>query len=143
MEILPGDSIFVARSGVIYLVGELMRPGGFQVEHNNRLTLLEAVALAGGLTRTAKGEPVTPDPPLSHGQGRADGKSAEGSIWRRPGHATDGRRHFVCSNQHSQGVHPANHQCSDRHGDDLRHLSPFAPSRMAVTISCSLLPIYL
>jgi polysaccharide export outer membrane protein len=54
MEILPGDSIFVARSGVIYLVGELNRPGGYQVEHNNRLTLLEAVALAGGLTRTAK-----------------------------------------------------------------------------------------
>jgi polysaccharide biosynthesis/export protein len=55
MEILPGDQIFVARSGVIYLVGELQRPGGYQVEHNNRLTLLEAVALAGGLTRTAKG----------------------------------------------------------------------------------------
>jgi polysaccharide export outer membrane protein len=54
MEILPGDSIFVARSGVIYVVGELNRPGGYQVEHNNRLTLLEAVALAGGLTRTAK-----------------------------------------------------------------------------------------
>lgn len=56
MEILPGDHIYVARSGVIYLVGELQRPGGFQVEHNNRLTLLEAVALAGGLTRTAKGD---------------------------------------------------------------------------------------
>lgn len=54
MEILPGDSIFVARSGVIYLVGELARPGGYQVEHNNRLTLLEALALAGGFTRTAK-----------------------------------------------------------------------------------------
>jgi polysaccharide export outer membrane protein len=54
MEILPGDSIYVARSGVIYVVGELTRPGGYQVEHNNRLTLLEAVALAGGLTRTAK-----------------------------------------------------------------------------------------
>lgn len=55
MEILPGDKIFVARSGVIYMVGELARPGGYQVEHNSRLTLLEAVALAGGLTRTAKG----------------------------------------------------------------------------------------
>ena len=54
IPILPGDSIFVARSGVIYVVGELVRPGGYQVEHNNRLTLLEAVALAGGLTRTAK-----------------------------------------------------------------------------------------
>jgi len=55
MQILPGDNIYVARSGVIYLVGELQRPGGYQVEHNNRLTLLEAVALAGGLTRVAKG----------------------------------------------------------------------------------------
>jgi polysaccharide export outer membrane protein len=54
MEILPGDNIFVARSGVIYVVGELNRPGGYQVEHNNRLTLLDAVALAGGLTRIAK-----------------------------------------------------------------------------------------
>lgn len=54
MEILPGDNIFVARSGIIYLVGELQRPGGYQVEHNNRLTLLEAVALAGGPARYAK-----------------------------------------------------------------------------------------
>lgn len=54
MEILPGDKIFVARSGVIYMVGELLRPGGYQVEHNNRLTLLEAVALAGGISRVAK-----------------------------------------------------------------------------------------
>jgi polysaccharide biosynthesis/export protein len=54
IQVLPGDSIFVARSGIIYVVGELTRPGGYQVEHNNRLTLLEAVALAGGLTRTAK-----------------------------------------------------------------------------------------
>jgi polysaccharide biosynthesis/export protein len=54
IAILPGDSIFVARSGVVYLVGELTRPGGYQVEHNNRLTLLEAVALAGGVTRVAK-----------------------------------------------------------------------------------------
>jgi polysaccharide export outer membrane protein len=54
MEILPGDRIFVARSGVVYIVGELARPGGYQVEHNNRLTLLEAMALAGGPTRYAK-----------------------------------------------------------------------------------------
>ncbi|MCU1314418.1 MAG: hypothetical protein JWM54_2175 [Acidobacteriaceae bacterium] len=53
MEILPGDLIFIARSGIVYIVGELARPGGYQVEHNNRLTLLEAVALAGGPTRVA------------------------------------------------------------------------------------------
>ena len=52
-RILPGDEIFVARSGIVYVVGDLSRPGAYQVEHNNRLTLLEALALAGGPTRTS------------------------------------------------------------------------------------------
>lgn len=54
MKILPGDLIFIARSGIVYVVGELARPGAYQVEHNNRLTLLEAIALAGGPTKIAK-----------------------------------------------------------------------------------------
>lgn len=54
MPILPGDLIFVARSGIVYLVGELAHPGGYQVEHNNRLSVLDAMALAGGPTRVAK-----------------------------------------------------------------------------------------
>ncbi len=123
MEILPGDSIFVARSGVIYVVGELVRPGGYQVEHNNRLTLLEAVALAGGLTRNAKASQLAPDPPLPDGQGRTECKSAEGALWRRPGHAADRRGHPVCADQHSQGVHAANHRCGNRFSDDVWHLS--------------------
>jgi polysaccharide export outer membrane protein len=52
--IQPGDTIFVARSGIIYIVGDLKTPGGYQVEHNDRLTLLDAVALAGGPTQTSK-----------------------------------------------------------------------------------------
>ena len=54
IPIVPGDTIYIARSGVVYVVGDLSRPGGYQVEHNNRLTLLEAVALAGGPTQTSK-----------------------------------------------------------------------------------------
>jgi polysaccharide export outer membrane protein len=54
IAILPGDTIYVARSGVVYIVGELNRPGGYQVEHNNRLTMLEAIALAGGPTPISK-----------------------------------------------------------------------------------------
>ncbi len=54
MQVGPGDTIFVARSGIVYVVGDLNRPGGYQVEHNNRLTLLDAVALAGGPTQTSK-----------------------------------------------------------------------------------------
>ena len=52
--IQPGDTIFVARSGIVYIVGDLKTPGGFQVEHNERITLLDAVALAGGPTSTSK-----------------------------------------------------------------------------------------
>lgn len=52
--IQSGDTIFVARSGVMYVVGDLKAPGGFQVEHNERLTLLDAIALAGGPTGTSK-----------------------------------------------------------------------------------------
>jgi polysaccharide export outer membrane protein len=54
IQIKPGDQIYVARSGLVYVVGDMLRPGGYQVEHNNRLTLLEAVALAGGPANTAK-----------------------------------------------------------------------------------------
>ncbi len=54
IQIRPGDTIFVARSGIVYVVGDLARPGGYQVEHNDRLSLLDAVALAGGPTQTSK-----------------------------------------------------------------------------------------
>src|SRR5579863_955304 len=52
-ELLPGDTISVSRSGVIYVLGDVGRPGGFLVEHNDRLTLLQALALAQGANQTA------------------------------------------------------------------------------------------
>jgi len=54
VEILPGDTILVSRSGIVYLVGDLARPGGFLIENNDRLTVLQAIALAQGANRTAK-----------------------------------------------------------------------------------------
>ena len=54
LEVLPGDTISVSRSGVIYVLGDLGRPGGFLVEHNDRLSVLQAIALAGGANQTAK-----------------------------------------------------------------------------------------
>jgi polysaccharide export outer membrane protein len=52
-ELLPGDTISVSRSGVIYVIGDVGRPGGFLVEHNDRLTILQALALAQGANQTA------------------------------------------------------------------------------------------
>jgi polysaccharide export outer membrane protein len=52
-ELLPGDTISVSRSGVIYVIGDVGRAGGFLVEHNDRLTVLQALALAQGANQTA------------------------------------------------------------------------------------------
>jgi polysaccharide export outer membrane protein len=53
IDIRPGDKIMVLRAGIVYVVGDVGRPGGFLIENNDRLTVLQAVALAQGTNRTA------------------------------------------------------------------------------------------
>ena len=53
IAILPGDTITVPRAPIIYVVGEVGRPAGLLVDNGN-LTVLQALALAGGLNHTAK-----------------------------------------------------------------------------------------
>jgi polysaccharide export outer membrane protein len=53
-EIFPGDSIFVEKTGLIYVIGDVVRPGGFPMDHNDHLTILQAIALAQGTTYSAK-----------------------------------------------------------------------------------------
>ena len=48
VDIQPGDTIMVSRAGIIYVVGDVGKPGGFLIENNDRLTVLQAVALAQG-----------------------------------------------------------------------------------------------
>jgi len=52
-EILPGDTIFVERTGIVYVVGDVGRPGGFPMDHDEQLTILQALALAQGTNPTA------------------------------------------------------------------------------------------
>ncbi len=49
----PGDTILVHKADVVYVVGEVGRPSGFLMDSDN-LTVLKAIALAGGTTSTAK-----------------------------------------------------------------------------------------
>jgi polysaccharide export outer membrane protein len=51
-EVLPGDIVSVSRAGIVYVVGEVNRPGGFVME-NNTMKMAEAMALAAGPTRAA------------------------------------------------------------------------------------------
>ena len=53
IDILPGDTINVPRAPIIYVVGDVGRPSGLLV-NNGTLTVLQAIALAGGANHTAK-----------------------------------------------------------------------------------------
>ncbi len=54
VDIRPGDRIQVARSGVVYVVGDVGRPGGYLIENNGTVTVLQALALAQGMNKTAR-----------------------------------------------------------------------------------------
>lgn len=53
IDILPGDTITIPRAPVIYVVGDVGRPSGLVVD-NGTMTVLQALALAGGTNHTAK-----------------------------------------------------------------------------------------
>jgi polysaccharide export outer membrane protein len=53
IEIFPGDTITVPRAPIIYVVGDVGHPAGLLVD-NGSLTVLQALALAGGPNHTAK-----------------------------------------------------------------------------------------
>lgn len=52
-EIFSGDTVLVERAGVVYVVGDVARPGGFPMDQDDQLSVLQAVALAQGVNRTA------------------------------------------------------------------------------------------
>ena len=49
----PGDIVKVLHAGIVYVVGEVQRPGGFTMKSNEKMSVLQVIALSGGLTRTA------------------------------------------------------------------------------------------
>jgi len=54
VPIYPGDTVMVRRADVIYVVGDVNRPSGFLMDNGGKLSVLQAIALAGGTTNTAK-----------------------------------------------------------------------------------------
>jgi polysaccharide export outer membrane protein len=49
----PGDTVMVHRAGVIYVLGSVNRPGGYLMVNGGNLSVIEALALAGGETLQA------------------------------------------------------------------------------------------
>jgi polysaccharide biosynthesis/export protein len=52
VDVVPGDTIIVSRAGIVYVVGDVQHPSGFMIDDSS-LTVLKALALAGGSTRTS------------------------------------------------------------------------------------------
>lgn len=52
--VFPGDVLFVPKVSVVYVLGDVHRPGGFPMTTNDsKLTVLQAVSLAGATTPSA------------------------------------------------------------------------------------------
>src|SRR5205085_8155976 len=45
VELLPGDTVAISKAGIVYVVGEVNRPGGFVIE-DNAITASQVLALA-------------------------------------------------------------------------------------------------
>ena len=53
VQVFPGDLVLVPRSGIVYVLGNVNRPGGFVMQDSGKITLLQALAQAGGASKTA------------------------------------------------------------------------------------------
>ena len=56
VTVYPGDVVKVPRAGIVYVVGEVKKPGGFVLKTNENISVLQALALAEGLTHTSAGK---------------------------------------------------------------------------------------
>jgi polysaccharide export outer membrane protein len=52
-ELAPGDTVQVSRAGLVYVVGDVLRPGGFPVDPAQGLTVVQALSLAWGPSQNA------------------------------------------------------------------------------------------
>jgi polysaccharide biosynthesis/export protein len=58
--VYPGDTVIVPKAGIVYVLGDVARPGGYTMADNDsEMTVLEAVATAGGTNKSAITSKVT------------------------------------------------------------------------------------
>jgi polysaccharide export outer membrane protein len=53
LELRPGDTVIISKAGIVYVSGDVKTPGGYLLDNNENLTVLQAIALAQGLNPTA------------------------------------------------------------------------------------------
>ena len=50
----PGDTVLVKRAGIVYVLGAVTRPGGYVMQEEGTLDVLQAISLANGTSLAAK-----------------------------------------------------------------------------------------
>lgn len=53
VDLQPGDTVIVSKAGIVYVLGEVYRPGGYISSSAGGVTVLQVMAAAGGPTRFA------------------------------------------------------------------------------------------
>lgn len=53
VQVYPGDLVVVPRAGIVYVLGDVARPGGFVMQDSGKITLLQVLAQAGSVLKTA------------------------------------------------------------------------------------------
>ncbi len=53
IELLPGDTVVVPKAEIVYVLGEVNKPGGYALNSSGGVTVLQVVSAAGGPTRLA------------------------------------------------------------------------------------------
>ncbi len=116
VEVFPGDTVVVARAGIVYVVGDVHKPSGVLMDNGTNITVLQAIAMAEGTNNTAalnKAKLIrttaTGPPGIAAAVERYAG--VENS-----GHAAAGRGHYFCPQQRGQERDPAHpgSDCSNR-----------------------------
>jgi polysaccharide export outer membrane protein len=51
--VYPGDTVQVKRAGIVYVLGAVTRPGGYVMQEDGTLNVLQAISLANGTAATA------------------------------------------------------------------------------------------
>jgi polysaccharide biosynthesis/export protein len=54
IKMKPFDIVSVTRAGIIYVIGSVGKPGGYVMEDRERVTVLQALSMAGGASQFAK-----------------------------------------------------------------------------------------
>lgn len=53
VQLEPGDTIIVPRGGIVYVLGEVQRPGAFVMQDDGSMSMAQAIAMAAGFSQEA------------------------------------------------------------------------------------------